>query len=345
MQGMSQPQRQALGRMLGLDEGTVNLLSKGRGEIDKLLEEMRRLGTVSDEDAKVGQDLINSFKGVGDALKDVGRAILTDVSPYLTSVLNGMKEWIVQNKEWLKAEISAKIKEFGDWLKSIDWKAIRKDIDDFLDKTNEVVKALGGWKTILEAIFGPVGRREVRRHDPWHQDAAGRDRAAGRGVPRHQDGDRCIQLGREDGGRSDEWSPNSPFWRDMSKEGSSNIRTRRQSREANPRAGRRTDVCPGAHSGLDQAPAWLWPVVLHRRLVDVEREEDSARRAIGRRVRRTLRRAEPRQLGTRPLPVHQLDRGGDYRRDRRERQRPGEPGQTRLVPHGANLQPRDRPRS
>lgn len=40
------------------------------------------------------------------------------------------------------------------WLDSIDWQAVINRIAAFLDKVNEVVKALGGWKTIAEVLGG-----------------------------------------------------------------------------------------------------------------------------------------------------------------------------------------------
>lgn len=42
----------------------------------------------------------------------------------------------------------------ANWIDSIDWQAVINRIAAFLDKVTEVVKALGGWKTIVEILGG-----------------------------------------------------------------------------------------------------------------------------------------------------------------------------------------------
>jgi hypothetical protein len=100
-----------------------------------------------------GQALINNLLDLQQAVRDVGRAIITDLAPDIEHVLGGMRDWIVQNKEWVKTEIAEKIRAFRDYLQSIDWKAVGQGIRDFFSGINNVVTALGGWERVSEAIF------------------------------------------------------------------------------------------------------------------------------------------------------------------------------------------------
>ncbi len=42
----------------------------------------------------------------------------------------------------------------ANWLDSIDWQKVIESISRFIDKVNDVVKAMGGWKTIIEVVGG-----------------------------------------------------------------------------------------------------------------------------------------------------------------------------------------------
>ena len=150
---MSPERAESFGTALGLDQGTINLLIQGRQAVEQLLEAQRRLGVVHKEDAEAGQALINNLLDLQQAVRDVGRAIITDLAPDIEHMLEGMRDWIVQNKEWVKTEIAEKIRAFSTYLQSIDWKAVGQGIHDFFSGINNVVTALGGWERVSEAIF------------------------------------------------------------------------------------------------------------------------------------------------------------------------------------------------
>lgn len=150
---MSPERAESFGTALGLDQGTINLLIQGRQAVEQLLEAQRRLGVVHKEDAEAGQALINNLLDLQQAVRDVGRAIITDLAPDIEHMLEGMRDWIVQNKEWVKTEIAEKVRAFSAYLQSIDWKAVGQGIHDFFSGINGVVTALGGWERVSETIF------------------------------------------------------------------------------------------------------------------------------------------------------------------------------------------------
>lgn len=94
--GMPAAQAQALGRGMGFDEGTVNVLIKGRRAIQDLLREQERLGHANEEDTRAAEERQKVLRGLGQALTSVGRIILTIITPaviVLTEKLTDLAAW------------------------------------------------------------------------------------------------------------------------------------------------------------------------------------------------------------------------------------------------------------
>jgi muramidase (phage lysozyme) len=231
---MSPQEAQARGRTLGMDEGTVQLLMKGRKGVEELLEAQRKLGITTKENSENAIALTNSFLNMRDAITDIGRAIVNDLTPYLTDLLKGMTEWITKNKEWLKQEIAEKVRQFGDWLKSIDWKGIGTQIESFIAQVNKVVEALGGWKTVLEAIFllwaGEKFLGMIRGIKALLVEM-GPLVLAFLAIKTVLD---AIEKAEKMTGDPNMWSPNSPFWRDISPEEQQKYPNSPEYRKAHP---------------------------------------------------------------------------------------------------------------
>lgn len=142
------------GRQLGLDEGTVALLVKGGDAVRAYIAESRRLGIATKEDTDAAQNFQRSLRSVMQASEGLGRSIMTTVTPTIVDLLTRLQKWIELNREWIKSEITDRIKLFADYLKSIDWNAIGEGIQRFISGANDAAKAVGGWKTVAELFFG-----------------------------------------------------------------------------------------------------------------------------------------------------------------------------------------------
>lgn len=142
------------GRQLGLDPGTVALMVEGGEALKKYVEESRKLGSATKEDTDAAQRYQRAMARLHQTVEGLGRSIMTTVTPMIVEAVNYMQKWIVANKAWIQTEIVDRIKAFGEYLRSIDWKAVEEGIKSFISGANDAAKAVGGWKTVAELFFG-----------------------------------------------------------------------------------------------------------------------------------------------------------------------------------------------
>jgi len=134
------PEAQAAGNMLGFDQGTINLLSSGK--LEEALQRVKAIGVTNDEDAKRGQAFVETLHDFEQTLTRLGQVLVNDYLPDITKALQGMTAWATANRDWIKADIEEKLT------------AAIKYVKEFIEAVNEVVKAVGGWQTALEIVFG-----------------------------------------------------------------------------------------------------------------------------------------------------------------------------------------------
>lgn len=91
---LSPQNRQLLGRQVGLDEQTINLISRGRKELEALLDEQRRITVVSDEDVKAADALQNSWTRLTQTVEQLGRSVARDLTPPLTDFFDKATTWV-----------------------------------------------------------------------------------------------------------------------------------------------------------------------------------------------------------------------------------------------------------
>jgi len=83
-EGMSKQEAIGFGRKLGIDDGTIMLLQKGRREIDALIKRQKELGTISAEDAKIADAYKDSIDELSFAWRSFSTEIAGDTIPALT---------------------------------------------------------------------------------------------------------------------------------------------------------------------------------------------------------------------------------------------------------------------
>ena len=86
--GMDPARAAAFGKQLGLDQGTINLLIQGRKAVQEMLAEQKRLGIMTEEDARAGLALQHSWLALQQSSNSLGRTLLTAVTPALVKVLD-----------------------------------------------------------------------------------------------------------------------------------------------------------------------------------------------------------------------------------------------------------------
>ncbi len=135
----------AFGGKLG--EGLIPVLAKGRDELERTGDEFDRLhGKMTDEGAAAAEAFTEEWRKLGVAIDGVRDAIGEALMPALRELLEGVREWLVVNREWLKEQVTEAIKAIGKAVREIDWRGIAAAAWLFS-------RALGG----IFNTLGPVG--------------------------------------------------------------------------------------------------------------------------------------------------------------------------------------------
>ncbi|VWC89861.1 putative phage glucosaminidase [Burkholderia aenigmatica] len=103
---MDAARAQALGAGMGFDEGTINVLMQGRQAVQALLAEQEKIGHTNEEDAKSAMQLQAAWRSLEQASTDLGRKILTSLSPYiqdLSAALLKFSEWAETHRPMVEA--------------------------------------------------------------------------------------------------------------------------------------------------------------------------------------------------------------------------------------------------
>ncbi|MEW9623259.1 phage tail tip lysozyme [Rhodanobacter geophilus] len=126
--------QQALKAAQELGVGDIfNLLIQGPDKLQQQLAHTTSLtGAATKESSEQAAKLQAQWADLQERFRQVGERIFAHLEPILERL--GTK--------------------FANWLDSVDWGQIIKRIETFLDRVNEVVKSLGGWKTIAEVLGG-----------------------------------------------------------------------------------------------------------------------------------------------------------------------------------------------
>lgn len=101
---------QALGRGMGIDEGTVNVLLKGREAIQQLLREQERLGRANKQDTDAAIRREAAWKRLVQISEDLGRKFLTELTPAIEAVAGWLERvglWFQEHPEAARITIGA----------------------------------------------------------------------------------------------------------------------------------------------------------------------------------------------------------------------------------------------
>lgn len=105
-QKLSPQKAQAIGTGMGLDQGTINVLMQGRTAVQALLAEQMKIGVTNDADADSAQRLQSAWRALSQGSSDLGRKILTSLSPYiqmLADALLRLSEWAATHRPMVEA--------------------------------------------------------------------------------------------------------------------------------------------------------------------------------------------------------------------------------------------------
>lgn len=98
-----------MGRSMGIDQGTMNLLLKGRAEVELLVKRQREQNAVSKLQAEQASRLQAAMIGSRQSFEAFGRELLSKATPALEKVfaiLSDLGDWARENKEFVEAMLT-----------------------------------------------------------------------------------------------------------------------------------------------------------------------------------------------------------------------------------------------
>jgi hypothetical protein len=162
---------------LGQSSDYVSFLAQGPAALQKQLTQAQKNGAMTGGQADVlgalGQG-INSLEG---AVEGFATSVTATLAPDITGALGSITDWLDKNRPAITADIKgiftdaenylkgvdwagdwkafkADITSVSDYLKGIDWAGDWKAFKHSLDEINSTVKAIGGWKPVIEGVLG-----------------------------------------------------------------------------------------------------------------------------------------------------------------------------------------------
>jgi len=102
---------------LGL--GDLTLASKNIDQFTAAISEARDLGILSQEDLNRAEEFNDAIERGRRVVTFLGIAISSAVAPALTEIVDGFKEWIVENQKWLKQDLAEAFETLGEIIKFV----------------------------------------------------------------------------------------------------------------------------------------------------------------------------------------------------------------------------------
>ena len=94
-----------MGRMMGIDQGTMQLLLKGRSEVELMIARQKEYGAVTKQQAEEASRLRNAMVSSRQSFEAFGRELLSAAIPALEGLFKlfeGLGDWMRENKEFVQ---------------------------------------------------------------------------------------------------------------------------------------------------------------------------------------------------------------------------------------------------
>lgn len=130
----------------GLD--MIRLADEGAGGIKALRMESRALGGVLSEEAtRSAEETVDRLTDLKTAAGGIASKIAVELFPAVQDMAQGMTDWIVTNKDWLRLNVAEGIKTVvSEGVKFLGW------IKEIAPKVASFVEKIGGFKTVAIAL-------------------------------------------------------------------------------------------------------------------------------------------------------------------------------------------------
>lgn len=102
---LDRPTANNLGRMMGVDQGTMQLLLSGRKEVELVIKKQKEFAATTKQQGEEAQRLYRALTEIKQGFHAFGLELLSNATPALESLLSKLRDlgaWVLENKEFVK---------------------------------------------------------------------------------------------------------------------------------------------------------------------------------------------------------------------------------------------------
>lgn len=102
--GMDRTTANNMGRMFGIDQGTMNLLLQGRGAVEEVIRKQKEFTVTTKQQAEEAQKLYQAFTSLRQGTHAFGQSLLSDAMPHIEKVIALLQDfgsWIKENQDFV----------------------------------------------------------------------------------------------------------------------------------------------------------------------------------------------------------------------------------------------------
>jgi hypothetical protein len=152
---LTQSQKIAMLRWLGVDDGTANFLVTRGSAGEKSAVAAAEKDAVTPAQVVAATRITDAWNGAAQAVRSVGREVMRTVAPAFEALLQRVRELIEANKGAIQDWLGTNIKDAVKWLTDpATWKGAKDVLDDIYKKVNAVAEATGGWGNLTATLVG-----------------------------------------------------------------------------------------------------------------------------------------------------------------------------------------------
>jgi hypothetical protein len=127
-------------------EKMVEMLSAGRGELEKMQQQGRRVGaTVSGAEGRQAETFMQALRKVQGALQGIQKTVISEILPQLTKGLNNLTSWVEKNQQ--------RIQTFAENLRE----KLKSALPSILGMTRGIASMAGVIASLIGKVAGLVG--------------------------------------------------------------------------------------------------------------------------------------------------------------------------------------------
>jgi hypothetical protein len=135
----------------------ITLLQEGGPEIQKMMDEMVKLGIITDEEGQVAVRAADAQTRLGRAVTGVKNTIMAGLLPAMVPAIETMTDWIATNRQWMASGFNDFLKGVGEGLKQLPWDAINAGLKALGGTFKALWDAIGGFKTVIPVLAVVLG--------------------------------------------------------------------------------------------------------------------------------------------------------------------------------------------